>query len=345
MASNTPAPEAPFKSGVFSQDGAERSVGEWNPTAETVRPVRGRHRHRVLKQRGGFARSSTVLGVGVIAAVGAGGIATAQSKPAVSISLPDSIADSLPDVGSLMDDGGSADETSALTAMGATEEIGAATQPGTGEALRSRILQQAEQQQAEAEAVARAAAENAAAAKAAAAAKKAEAKAEAEAKAKKKAEAEAKAKKKAEAEAKAKEKEKAKLAKGFVLPTSSYTITATFGQSGPMWSSGYHTGLDMAAPTGTPAKAVTSGTIKSAGWHSSYGYNIVLKLSNGTEVMYAHLSSMSVSAGQKVGAGETIGRVGSTGNSSGSHLHLEVKTGGGSAVDPLSWMRSNGLNP
>ncbi|MEU5399849.1 M23 family metallopeptidase [Streptomyces sp. NPDC005963] len=339
MASNSPAPEAPFKSGVFSEEGAARSTGEWNPTAETVRP-RGRHKHRVMKQRGGFARSSTVLGVGVIAAVGAGGMATAQNKPAVSISLPDAISESLPD-SLTSDDAPEVDQSASYAAMGlAGQEVGS-EQSGAGEALRSRILQQAEQQQANAAAAAKVAAEKAAekaaAVKAAADAKKAaeEVKQKA-AEAKKKAEAEAK--KKAEAE------RIAKLAKSFSLPLSSYRITATYGQSGPMWSSGQHTGLDMAASSGTPLKAVTSGTIKSAGWSgSAYGYQIILKLNDGTEVMYAHLSSLNVSAGQKVGTGEMIGRVGATGNVSAAHLHLEVKTAGGSDIDPLSWLRGKGL--
>ncbi|NED07136.1 M23 family peptidase, partial [Streptomyces sp. SID6648] len=107
MASNRPAPEAPFVptghgTDTFGYDAPRAEEGpweEWNPTAESIRPVRGRH--RVAKQRGGLARSSTVLGVGVIAAVGAGGMASAQTgKPPVSISLPD-----LPNVGSLMPGG------------------------------------------------------------------------------------------------------------------------------------------------------------------------------------------------------------------------------------------------
>ncbi|MCZ9343706.1 M23 family peptidase, partial [Streptomyces sp. TRM76130] len=104
MASNRPAPEAPFvpnqpDPATFGYGAVRPDEGpleEWNPTADTVRPVRGRH--RVAKQRGGLARSSTVLGVGVIAAVGAGGMASAQTgKPPVSISLPD-----LPSVGSII---------------------------------------------------------------------------------------------------------------------------------------------------------------------------------------------------------------------------------------------------
>ncbi|HET6858433.1 MAG TPA: M23 family metallopeptidase [Streptomyces sp.] len=323
---------------------------EWNPTADSVRPVRGKH--RVAKQRGGIARSSTVLGVGVIAAVGAGGIATAQDKPAVSISLPDAIADSLPDakslpgVGALLSDDSDGDSgvstgeaivaATPLTTAGVTT---ADAQQGTtdaGEVLRARILQQAEQQQAAADADAKQAAESSAAEQAAAEAKDQQDEAKADA---------AEQKRKAEEAAKAKaEKERlAKLAASYSLPTSSYTLTSTYGQSGSMWSSGQHTGLDFAAPTGTPVKAVHGGTIKSAGWSGSYGYRIVLELDDGTEIWYCHLSSMSVTSGN-VGTGETIGNVGATGNVTGPHLHLEVHTPGGAGVDPASWLRGKGLS-
>ncbi|KPC87568.1 peptidase, partial [Streptomyces sp. NRRL WC-3753] len=124
----------------------------------------------------------------------------------------------------------------------------------------------------------------------------------------------------------------------------SYTLTSTYGQAGAMWSSGYHTGLDFAAPTGTPLKAIHSGTIKEAGWAGSYGYRTILELEDGTELWYSHQSSMSVSAGQKVTTGDVIGRVGATGNVTGPHLHLEIHPGGGDGVDPLSWLRGKGLN-
>ncbi|MDJ0463533.1 M23 family metallopeptidase [Streptomyces sp. H27-C3] len=323
---------------------------EWNPTEDSIRPVRGKH--RVAKQRGGIARSSTVLGVGVIAAVGAGGIATAQDKPAVSISLPDSIADSLPDakslpgVGALFSDDSDGDSgvttgeavvaATPLTTAGVSTADARQGTTGAGEVLRARILQQADQQQAAADAAAKQAAESAAAERAAADAKDQQDEAKADA-----AEKERKAKEAAEAKAEA--KRLAKLAASYSLPTSSYTLTSTYGQSGSMWSSGQHTGLDFAAPTGTPVKAVHGGTIKSAGWSGSYGYRIVLELDDGTEIWYCHLSSMSVTSGN-VGTGDTIGNVGATGNVTGPHLHLEVHTPGGDGVDPASWLRGKGLN-
>ncbi|WP_406484608.1 M23 family metallopeptidase [Streptomyces microflavus] len=346
MASNKPAPEAPSPFTADGIGGPERTWEEWNPTAESIRPVRGKH--RVSKQRG-LARSSTVLGVGVIAAVGAGGMATAQSKPPVSISLPDSIADNLPDakslpgVGAFMSEDAEAAPLAAapITSAGITSAEAEQGTTDAGEALRARILQQAEQQQASADAEAKAAEEKAAAEKAADEAKKQQD--EAEAKAKAKIAAEKKAAKEA-AEKKAEEERLAKLRASYTLPASSYTITSTYGQSGAMWSSGQHTGLDFAGAAGSPLKAVHSGTITSAGWSGSYGYRTVLQLDDGTEVWYAHQSSIDVSVGQKVSTGETIGRMGATGNVTGVHLHLEVHTAGGSALNPMAWLNSKGLN-
>ncbi|MBC9727874.1 M23 family metallopeptidase [Streptomyces sp. TRM68367] len=343
MASNRPAPEAPFVPSQHDPEvfghGSRTDEGpfeDWNPTAESIRPVRGRH--RVSKQRGGFARSSTVLGVGVIAAVGAGGMASAQTgKSPVPISIPD-----LPSVGSLISDdeasqGSSTPLSDIAVASAATTEQD--TSSGAGEALRSRILAQAERQQAQIEAKNEAAVAEAAEKQAAEAAKNAAEEAEDKAAAAKK-KAEEEARKKAEAE------RLAKLAKQFTLPTSSYTLTSSFGQAGAYWSSGYHTGLDFAAPTGTPIKAVHSGTITEAGWSGSYGYKTVLTLDDGTEIWYAHQSSIGVSVGQKVSTGDVIGRVGATGNVTGAHLHLEVHPGGSTnGIDPLAWLQGKGLNP
>ncbi|MBD3550634.1 M23 family peptidase, partial [Streptomyces sp. SP18CM02] len=89
MASNQPAPEAVSPFTADADGGAERSVGEWYPSEDTIRPVRVRHREATQR---GHARRSTVLGVGVLAGVGAGGLATGLEKGPVSISLPDSIA-------------------------------------------------------------------------------------------------------------------------------------------------------------------------------------------------------------------------------------------------------------
>ena len=341
MASNRPATQAPFvpsqrSTDTFGYDSYRTDEGpfeEWNPTAESIRPVRGRH--RVAKQRGGgLARSSTVLGVGVIAAVGAGGMASAQSgKPPVAITMPD-----LPLISD--DDSAVEDSATALSTMGgeATEETTQGTSDA-GEALRARIIAQVEQQQDQIDSKAAAEAVAAAEKEAAAAAAKAEKEAEAKAAAAK-AQAEEEARKKAEAE------RLAELAKQYTLPTSSYTITSTFGQAGAYWSSGYHTGLDFAAPSGTLIKAIHSGTVTFAGWDGSYGYKTEITLDDGTELWFAHQSSISVSVGQKVNTGDVIGRVGATGNVTGAHLHLEVHPdGSANGIDPMAWLQSKGLTP
>lgn len=306
---------------------------EWNPTEESVRPVRGRH--KVAKQRGGsMARSSAVLGVGMIAAVGAGGMATAQERPA-AISMPDvsaatDTAKDLPGVGTLLA-GGDSDEVVAgqpLTQAALTADDAKAGRTDAGEALRSRILQQAQQAQSQADASAREAA-------AKKAADVAEAKAAKEVAADRKAEAEKKAK--------AEKARLAKLAKSFALPVSGSQLTSSFGESGSLWTNN-HTGQDFAASSGTPIKAVGSGTVKEAGWAGSYGYRTILELNDGTELWFSHQSSMNVSAGEKVSTGEVIGRVGATGNVTGAHLHLEVRPGGGDPIDPLAWMRGKGLS-
>ncbi|MFH8367672.1 M23 family metallopeptidase [Streptomyces sp. NPDC018031] len=342
---------------------------EWNPTADSLAPVRGRH--RVAKQRGTMARSGAVLGVGVIAAVGAGGMATAKDRPNPPISMPDvahiadEIQDSLPDAGELpgigpllaggdSSGGQPAGSPQPFSQAGLTAEDRANGTTDAGEALRARIMQQAEHQQNAADDAAREAAAKAAAEAAAKAAaerkadeeaerKAAEAEAERKAAAEAQRKAEAEAERKAEAARKAEAERRAKLATAYALPLASYTLTSTFGEAGDMWSAN-HTGQDFAAPTGTPVKAVHGGTITEAGWAGAYGYRIVLTLDDGTEVWYCHLSSMVRTSGS-VSAGEVIGRVGATGNVTGPHLHLEVRPGGGSPINPLAWLREHGLNP
>ena len=106
---------------------------------------------------------------------------------------------------------------------------------------------------------------------------------------------------------------------------SGYTITSRFGRR----SSGNHSGLDIAAPLGTVYRAAESGTVTLAGWTNT-GYGLCIKIShgNGVETLYAHSSKLYVTVGQTVAQGEAIGEVGSTGNSTGPHLHLEIRVNG-----------------
>lgn len=119
---------------------------------------------------------------------------------------------------------------------------------------------------------------------------------------------------------------KASLGISLIRPISG-TITSRFGASSNIRSSA-HTGLDISAPTGTAIKAAASGTVTFAGWKGSYGYMIVISHGNGVQTYYAHCSKLYASVGQTVSQGETIAAVGSTGNSTGPHLHLEVRVNG-----------------
>jgi len=126
----------------------------------------------------------------------------------------------------------------------------------------------------------------------------------------------------------------------WVLPMKSYRLTGTFGESSRLWST-VHTGLDFAAPTGSPIVAVASGVVTEAGWAGAYGYRTIVTLSDGTELWFCHQSSIAVDVGDQVDRGVQIGKVGSTGNVTGPHLHLEVRPGGGDPVDPWGALKEH----
>ncbi|MFJ6071441.1 transglycosylase family protein [Streptomyces sp. NPDC093065] len=129
-----------------------------------------------------------------------------------------------------------------------------------------------------------------------------------------------------------------------VAPVDAATGTP-YHQAGSSWSKGYHTGVDFPVPTGTSVKSVAAGRVVSSGWGGSYGYQVVVRHGDGRYSQYAHLSAISVKAGQSVGAGQRLGRSGATGNVTGPHLHFEVRTGPGfgSDVDPLAYLRAGGV--
>ena len=113
-------------------------------------------------------------------------------------------------------------------------------------------------------------------------------------------------------------------------------------------SCGGHSGVDFNAPSGTTVRAVHSGTVIIGGAGAAYGNHVVINHGDGTYTLYAHLSTITVSAGQSVAAGDKIGEVGSTGNSSGPHLHFEVRTDpsaftAGVFVDPVAWLTAHGI--
>ncbi|WP_338702718.1 transglycosylase family protein [Streptomyces sp. Q6] len=131
---------------------------------------------------------------------------------------------------------------------------------------------------------------------------------------------------------------------GAVAPVSA-SLGTPYHAAGSSWSKGYHTGVDFAVPTGTSVKAVAAGQVVSAGWGGSYGYEVVIRHADGKYSQYGHLSALSVKSGQRVVQGQRIARSGSTGNSTGPHLHFEVRTGPGfgSDVDPLAYLRAHGV--
>ena len=120
-----------------------------------------------------------------------------------------------------------------------------------------------------------------------------------------------------------------------VLPVTG-TISSRYGVSSRIRSS-THTGLDIAAATGTPIQVVADGTVISAQYTGAYGNLVKVDHGNGVETWYAHTSKMYVTAGQTVKAGDTIAAVGSTGNSTGPHLHFEIRING-NHVNPQNYM-------
>ncbi|WP_269453061.1 M23 family metallopeptidase [Yinghuangia sp. ASG 101] len=130
---------------------------------------------------------------------------------------------------------------------------------------------------------------------------------------------------------------------GYVRPVPG-TPHGSYGRSGSHWSHG-HTGEDFTAASGTPVRAVAAGTVVKTGWGGAYGNEVVIKHADGKYTQYGHLSKFSTKAGAKVRAGQQIALSGSTGNSTGPHLHFEVRTGPnyGSDVNPIAYLRAKGV--
>jgi murein DD-endopeptidase MepM/ murein hydrolase activator NlpD len=127
----------------------------------------------------------------------------------------------------------------------------------------------------------------------------------------------------------------------WILPIQHYRLTAGFGEYG-LWSHS-HTGQDFAAPVGTPVHALADGTIIFASYDGAYGNKIAIQHEGGLVTWYAHLSAFEVEIGDKVETGQLIGRVGDTGNTTGPHLHLEIRPSADVPVDPLPWLRAHGI--
>ncbi len=128
-------------------------------------------------------------------------------------------------------------------------------------------------------------------------------------------------------------------------PSSTY-VTSRYGyRTHPIFGDQrFHSGIDISANTGATIVAADSGTVSVATYSDSYGNYVTIYHSNGTYTLYAHMSSLAVSAGQSVSQGDTIGYAGSTGWATGPHLHFEIRANGGT-VDPLAYFSNYSLAP
>ncbi|WP_329342918.1 M23 family metallopeptidase [Streptomyces sp. NBC_00663] len=124
----------------------------------------------------------------------------------------------------------------------------------------------------------------------------------------------------------------------------SYKVTARYRLRGP-WLAGHHTGIDLAAPQGTPAYAVGSGVVVLARRSGAYGKAVTMRLPDGSYALYAHLSRIQVREGQRVTPGQRIGLTGATGRATGPHLHFEVRARRhyGTDIDPVRYMAGRGI--
>jgi len=124
----------------------------------------------------------------------------------------------------------------------------------------------------------------------------------------------------------------------------SYTLSAGFGSGGSRWAH-THTGQDFAVPIGTPVRAAGAGRVVRVSCGGAFGIEIVIEHDNGYYTQYAHLAAVGVDQGQRVEPGQVIAMSGTTGNSTGPHLHFEVRVTPelGSGVDPVPWLAEHGV--
>ncbi|WSP43400.1 M23 family metallopeptidase [Streptomyces sp. NBC_01244] len=129
------------------------------------------------------------------------------------------------------------------------------------------------------------------------------------------------------------------------LPVAGAVVTTPYRQPGP-WAAGFHTGIDFAVPTGTSVVAAAAGTVVTAEWQGAYGNAVTIQHADGRYTLYAHLSRMTVQQGDQVAAAQEIGLSGSTGNSTGPHLHFEARTSNtyDGHTDPVAFLKELGVS-
>ncbi|MFD3456096.1 M23 family metallopeptidase [Streptomyces sp. NPDC058691] len=135
------------------------------------------------------------------------------------------------------------------------------------------------------------------------------------------------------------------LSVAWMTPVKHYQLSAGYMKSGSHWAH-KHSGQDFAVAIGTDVHAVHGGTVVTAGWGGAYGNNIVIRHADSTYSQYGHLSKIQVRVGEHVNTGEQIALSGNTGNSTGPHLHFEIRKTPyyGSSVSPLPFLRSMGVS-
>ncbi|MCX4763380.1 peptidoglycan DD-metalloendopeptidase family protein [Streptomyces sp. NBC_01275] len=129
----------------------------------------------------------------------------------------------------------------------------------------------------------------------------------------------------------------------WVTPVETYALSAGFGSGGERWAH-RHTGQDFAVPIGTPVRAVGAGRVVRVSCGGAFGIEVVIQHADGYWTQYAHLAAVTVDQGDRVTPGQWIGQSGTSGNSTGPHLHFEVRVTPalGSAVDPVPWLAARG---
>ena len=132
--------------------------------------------------------------------------------------------------------------------------------------------------------------------------------------------------------------------RAWVAPVETYELSAGFGSGGERWAH-RHTGQDFAVPIGTPVRAVGAGRVVKVSCGGAFGIEIVIQHEGGYYTQYAHLAAVTVDQGERVAPGQWIGQSGTTGNSTGPHLHFEVRVTPelGSGVDPVPWLAEHGV--